>query len=199
MGEPPASARAIVSVLNAYRPEVLEGLKDAFPDARAHLAVGGEVMGPDGSTQALKAAALALLDNVSAIADSSAAATDRKLKIARRIDLGGSLVGLSSTAGLVSVLTQLVDWISPLPLAIISFLGGSVPVVSGWIRTGSDGASISQILTSMHDTVWQARVLRGRIDRGEPVPDLVNACNEIAATLAKQLTALGCPDAVRPL
>lgn len=189
---------ATIALLNAYRPDVLSDVRRAHPNASAALEPRGEVMG-NADDAALRDAAVALLDNASSIAEEAMSATFRKLRTARRFELGGSVLSTAGSAGVISALAGLMTPAGALPLAILTFVTAAVPLVTSWLRNTDGGASVAEALSRLREHAWDAQTLRGRIDRGDGGDDLVERVNELSKRLTTELAALGYPAAVRPI
>lgn len=190
---------SLIALIAAYRPDQLSELRRKHPAAGAMLEHRGVVLGGNDDDAALRDAAIALLQNADGIADQARTAAFRRLVIARRIEVVGSIVSVASSVGVVSALLELLNSTNALPLALVGFFAGAIPLVSGWLRSTHDGASVAEALDGLREVVWQAHVLRGQLARGENVDTLVETVNGLARTMADHLETLGYPGAVRPL
>jgi hypothetical protein len=177
----------------------LAELRRKHPAARAVLEDRGLILGDQEDEVALRDAAVTLLENADGIADQARTAAFRRLNVARRIEFVGSVVSVASSAGVVSALLDLFNSEAALPLALVGFFAGALPLVAGWLRTSVDGASVAEALTGLREVVWQAQTLRGQLARGEDVDALVETVNALARTMADHLETLGYPGAVKPL
>lgn len=189
----------LVGLIGAYRPDELAELRRKHPAAGSVLEDRGLVLGDQEDGAALRDAAVTLLENADGIADQARTAAFRRLNVARWIEFAGSVVSVASSAGVVSALLDVVNSEAALPLAVVGFLAGAIPLVAGWLRSTVDGASVAEALTGLREVVWQAHVLRGRLARGEDVDALVETVNGLARIMADHLETLGYPGAVKPL
>lgn len=193
------SGAALVGLIGAYRPEELDLLRQRHPAAGAILESRGVVLGADENDAALRDAAITLLDNADGIAGQARIAAFARLRLARRLEMGGSVVSVASSVGVISALLDVMNRNSALPLALVGFIGGVVPLVVGWLRASDGGQSIAETVAGLREVTWQAQVLRGRLARGETIETLVETVNGLAQTMATHLETLGHPGAVRPL
>jgi hypothetical protein len=189
----------ISGFLGRYAPQRLDALRSRFPDQAARFEPEGLTMGA-GDADALRAAASAMLEEVGEVADRAEAAVMQRLRVSRVLELVGALVSLLSSAGVITAIWGLESPAAALPIAMVGFVGGAVPLVVNWLRSDAAGAgSAAEALVKLRDAVWNARALKARLGR-EPAGEAVVAeANALARDISRLLADLGYRSAARPV
>jgi len=210
-GSPQESAptRAMASLLEEFRPQQLDELRKKFSNAAALFDTSYELgvqsstafsQNPEANRQgALLALISATHETASAMIDPILAALTRRMLLARRARLIGSLIATTSSAGVVA---SLVASFPKLGLIVsVATLGGSVtgllgehlekPLVGGQQSLSDLLVEATQIEASLNEV--HVRLLTDDTGDMTKLIDLTKTANQIAANTKRICVFAGIP------
>lgn len=197
-----ADIREISGFLRNYAPTQLDLLQQRHPEAPKYFGPSGVPLG-DANVDAAADAARVMLETVDGVASTAIADTVRKLKSARWLELGGSLLALLASGGVIGATLAFSDTLAAAVLAIVSFVANAVPLITGWLRgtVGGQG-SVNQYFAKLRELTWDARALRADFSHAadpQQVTDLIKRANSLARELYLALSDLGYQPQFRPV
>lgn len=196
-----ADTTDIVKFLNKFAPAEVVRLNALHPAARAHFRVRGVVLGKS-EDDALKDAALAMLNSVASASSEASSQVFAKFASAHRWELRGSIVGLFSSGGVLTAILGFNSKWSAVVLGAVGFLANAIPLIAGWLKSSPTGVNVGQAMSQLRQYAWEAQQLRASIIRGGWEAErerILTDSNEIARKAYIVLSDLGFTADLRPV
>jgi len=172
----------ITKFLFRFAPASYIDVLGRHPEDEAALKAQGVALGFENKAAAVDAAQ-SMLVSVSNVVRDATTSTGRRLRTISRVQLFGSLAGLASSGGAVSIgLAKNSVWWSA-GLAGIAFVVNAVPLITRWLLgTISGEGTIAQHFGRLSELSWAADELLARLRNAgdDELPALIGKANDIA-------------------
>jgi hypothetical protein len=197
-----ADISEITRFLDRFAPAALLDLRQRYPDAAPYFDPSGLPLGADANVAPSVAGARTLLDQIDGVASTAVSETRTKLKLARRLELGGSVLSLAASGGVVGA----VNLDKANYAAVFGGIAGAASLaqlITAWLRRAAIGQeSIDQLFVKLRELLWDAQSLRAEFSRDPDesnAPGLIKRTNDLAKASNIVLSDLGYDPKFRPV